>query len=190
MEKILRKLAGLYDESKIGIGGTEKKLGGNIKRRGVYGSNIYPSGSLKIKRIFLRAGLIFALVFFLSLLRAVEVNNGWIPTLITIGTFFYFWRFTDKIYSPAKEEKNLDENKKSASAIKWGVGKKVGMLFLLCLILSLIFYWHELRPKEIKKECNSRALKESITVKNGNKAGIDEEKYRLIFDLCIRNRGL
>lgn len=57
--------------------------------------------------------------------------------------------------------------------------KILGILFIFLLAVG-VFYWYEIRPKAIKKECNSQALE-----KKGSK-----EMYEVRYLICTREKEL
>jgi uncharacterized membrane protein YvbJ len=69
---------------------------------------------------------------------------------------------------------NNVENKKTN-------GKKTILAFLVVLFFVSIFYWYELRPTQIKKQCSASAIVDSEDW---------EQRYDYIYKKCLHNQGL
>ncbi len=82
------------------------------------------------------------------------------------------------------ENKKINERVKKPELIRHNKNIYFIILAILCLILIFGFYWYELRPAQIRKEC----------VETGFKVVKDKEfwsdTYKIIYDICLSNHGL
>ena len=62
---------------------------------------------------------------------------------------------------------------------------RVSILVIVIIILVPVFYWYEWKPKQIREECNRKALE--IVIKASN---TEPESYELAYKSCLRSKGL
>ena len=66
---------------------------------------------------------------------------------------------------------------------------KILIGLVIIIFLSLIFYWFELRPVNIKKECAKWSLDKAIKKYNYN-GEYQSEDYNVYYSRCLREKGL
>ena len=81
-------------------------------------------------------------------------------------------------------------------AMVWGI---IGVIFV---VLGLSFYWYELRPANIRKECTQLATEVAMNVvksrakddpeyqKAAEKDSYQPDTYKFYFKKCLTARGL
>lgn len=67
------------------------------------------------------------------------------------------------------------------SLVEKTLHKKVAYLVLLLCFAIFLFYWYELSPRQIRKQCNESADRES---------GGWEKDYDYAYKKCLRSEGL
>lgn len=60
------------------------------------------------------------------------------------------------------------------------------IVILIIAIISIVFYWRELRPSEIRKQCNKEATEKNPTALF-QKMGMD---YSSLYGKCLNKNGL
>ena len=71
--------------------------------------------------------------------------------------------------------------------------KKVGMALIILIVITFSFYWYEVRPSNIKKECSIVAIEKAIEKRK--KAGKTDEEYLqadrdIYYNWCLQTKGL
>ena len=76
---------------------------------------------------------------------------------------------------------------------------KLGFIFIIIIIVTGLFYWHEWRPSEIRKKCNSQVLNKIHNTFKNHPDSIErfifEQKminndYESLYQRCLRENGL
>lgn len=74
---------------------------------------------------------------------------------------------------------------------------RVGLLAILVVLISGIFYWYEWRPSRIMIGCNNEALLQASG--RMDREDMDriygqfkysQKEYESYFDICLKNKGL
>jgi hypothetical protein len=61
---------------------------------------------------------------------------------------------------------------------------------LIVILLLGAFYWHEVRPSLIKKNCYSIATKKAIDRANKEDQTFTRDDYSFYYSMCQQSRGL
>lgn len=61
---------------------------------------------------------------------------------------------------------------------------KVVIIFITLLFIGITFYWYELRPSVIKKDCYNEAKSKEWNLDYGR------ERYDFIYKQCLEKKGL
>ncbi len=95
-------------------------------------------------------------------------------------------RIRKEYKSNKKQEKILEEIKPNRHNNKPSNKLIIAILLFFALVFGIYFYWHSIRPSEIKSFCNHQAMENT---KNTWKKDRDKE-YEFLYQECLRSKGL
>lgn len=104
---------------------------------------------------------------------------------------------TDKTPKVALSEKiPVNNNSPDFNSRKKSRKSAIFLVFLVILILlSLIggaFYWYELRPAKVRKECQTKVnrFKDELPISVKYYDLVDESKIKQVYEDCLHSKGL